>query len=678
MGRRRKSEGDRRAETRLVASSGSDPSGRAGAADSDRTSPRRFRIFLGVVLGLVFVAGAALGYRQIASPDIGFHLATARWIVENGSWPRTDPLSYTVPDHPYIDLQWLFQLLTYGLIEIGGTAAVTAATTCLTLLFAALLLLRSRLRRGSLPLSVTALLPLFFLANHWEPRPHLLSWIWGSLLLLLLERNDRGSRRWLPFLPLIMIAWVNSHSLFVLGIVILGTYCAGDLVCRSRQKDKTLLAWSAIAVAACLVNPYHVRGLLFPLVQLRDIQGVAGFKSPLTGIAEFTSPFGFAEYFSEGRFVLFQPRLFWQLFTALAVAGWIADRKKVRPVEWVLFLGFLYVFWRANKNFGYFVLVAFPAAAAGLDRIGRGIRSAFAAGKKSAAESMASDRWKAAWLGGCAVACVAWIAAVGTGWLYSVAWSPHRPGTGFNSSILPVEACRFLERNGIEGRLLNTWNQGGYIAWATGRNVFVYSHGEVMGPAFYREYVEAKQPDGFPEALRKWKPTVAVVPFDRASFWLYHLDRSDEWRMVHADDHTAVFLHESVAPEVAALPRPRAGIDYPPFDDANLERTIRQAAGARAPSLPEWLQGSRAYPRREMTLSAFYLHTAEIDAAIGVSLAGVEQTPFLVPELMLNLGHALNARRRYAIADVCFDAFLRADRDPVIAREIESARRSRR
>ena len=43
-------------------------------------APLALRLAL-VALG---VLGLCLGYRQVTSPDLGFHLATARWILENG------------------------------------------------------------------------------------------------------------------------------------------------------------------------------------------------------------------------------------------------------------------------------------------------------------------------------------------------------------------------------------------------------------------------------------------------------------------------------------------------------------------------------------------------------------------------------------------------------------------
>jgi hypothetical protein len=240
-----------------------------------------------------------------------------------------------------------------------------------------------------------------------------------------------------------------------------------------------------------------------------------------------------------------------------------------------------------------------------------------------------------------------------------------------------VEACDFLVEHGIEGRVLNTWNQGGYTAWVTERPVFMYSHGEVMGQDFYAEYVAGKEPGGFEVLLERWLPTVVLVPYESVPFWLYHLDRAPDWRMAHADATTAVFLHASEAKHVPALPAPVSEVDYPVFDDPTVMRIIDAAVTAEPAGFGAWLRGSAAWPVDETRQAAFWLQTGEVRACIGIALAGLERTPHLVPDLLLTLGHALNARRAHALADRCFEAFLRADDDPAIEREIHAVRKRR-
>lgn len=627
-----------------------------------KSDTKKSLIMLWISLSAVFLCGVFLGIREIVSPDIGFHLSTARWILENRAFPQTDFLSWTVTDHPYINLQWMFQLLMYGFEKADGATGIAVATTVLTLLTGGLLLWRTRRRLGFLPLSAAGMLLLFFLSSLWGPRPHLLSWIYGSLILLVLEEYGRGSKKGLPALPLIMILWVNSHSLFILGPVMIATTCLSELITKQRKAYKPLFFWAVVAGLACLLNPYHIKGLLFPLTQFMDIQATSAYKSTLTGIGEFTSPFSVSQYFIEGRFVLFQARLFWQAFTLLSVAGIAAFRKNMLLAEWILFAGFLYIFSSANKNFGYFAMVVFPVAAGGLAKIGRAL----------------SRKFKTAVATGCTTVAALISILVLTGQWYSTTWDDNRFSAGFSNSVLPVEACDFINRHRISGRILNSWDDGGYIAWTTRQKVFIYSHGEVMGDAFYREYVKAKQPNGFEAALKAYQPELVIVSFKTAPYWLYRLDRDPDWRLVHADAVSALYLHKSFSPEIPALPGPMPGVDFPLFDNRTVEQIITQAVTANPIGFSDWLKGSAAWPQEEIKKSSFHLQTAELDACIGIALAGLQKTDFLVPDLLLNLGHAFNARRLYEWSDACFNAFLRADNDPVIAREIQAVRTERR
>lgn len=631
-------------------------------AESDSSAPTSLALRSGLIaLG---VLGLCLGYRQVTSPDLGFHLATARWILENGWVPSTDEFSYTVRDHAYVDLQWLYQLTVHALLKLGGTAAIVLVTTALTLTFGALQLLRTARRDRAGGVGALTLVLLFFLGTYWEPRPHLFSWVYGALLLLVVEEHQRGRARVLPFIPAIMVLWVNTHSLFVLGGVILGAQIAGHLwerVIRAGVAlDKALVGWSLAGLAACLINPYHVEGLFFPLVQFADIQGSSVYKDPSIGISEFRTPFSWDGYSVQGHFVLFQPLLFWQLFAVLAVLGAFVGRKQVRAAEWILLAGFLYVFNSANKNFGYFALVAIPPAA-------RGVSQVLAFGKGGGA--------RASW-GVFGASALAAVLAVSGRW-YDLSWSGHRQGTGFNGEFLPVEAADFIVEHGLEGRILNTWNDGGYLAWRTGQPVTIYSHGEVMGQDFYRAYVAAKGPERFADALAGWKPAIAVVPFQSADYWLFQLSQQWDWRLVFRNTRTALFVHDSLASDLRSVEPLQAGVDTRPFEDGEIEQRVRAVAARPAPGFGAWLQGSAAYPQAALAQAAFELQTGGNRAAAALALDALEDTPHGVPDLLLILGHALNNLRKHSAADVAWNACLALDDDLNLARSILAARRGR-
>ena len=75
----------------------------------------------------LFAFAAALTLQRIRSHDYWWHLATGRYIVENGGIPTADPFSFSAYQAAWHYSHWLFQVLTFGLHEIAGHAGVVVA-----------------------------------------------------------------------------------------------------------------------------------------------------------------------------------------------------------------------------------------------------------------------------------------------------------------------------------------------------------------------------------------------------------------------------------------------------------------------------------------------------------------------------------------------------------------------
>ena len=614
-------------------------------------------------LATVFALGALLGWRQISSPDIGFHLSTARWMIVNHAWPVSDLFSFTFTGHRYIDLQWLFQLTLYGANQIGGAAMMMTLKIIVTLAFWALLVFRARRMAGYIPWSAALLLIVVGLGDYWEERPQLFSWLYGSLILLVLEEFSRGNRRWLPALPAIMLLWVNTHQLFVLGLVSIGVYALWELR-RGAKADRRLLVCAALSVTACLLNPYHVDGLLLPVRLFGEIQSGDVFAFASSGISEMEPPFRASLYYPAGRFVLFQPPLYWHLYTLLALIGLIAAWRTARVPELVLWAGFAFVFSQAHKNFGYFVMATFPLAAAGLDRI---VSAAF---RQSRARVGAWLSWAAIGL------CVVLAGLVMSGRLYKLSWSDFKTRPGFDSWYLPVEAAGFLRDQHIQGNVLTTFGNGSYIHWITGLPVSIYGIQEVMGPEFYRDYLSSLTPQGFPGFLSKWRPTVVVASMVEGPYWVLYLSAQPDWRLVHVTNKTAVFLHRSVTGP-PALPPARAGIDYRSHARDDMKRVIGEASARPDMTFAAWLQGNAAIDQPAILLSTRYLYTGQFDASVNTGIDAIAASPIRVMEQLLIVGTALNAMRDYELADLAFAGVLRANPDQQTRQQIENAVRAR-
>src|SRR5882672_4313390 len=90
--------------------------------------PPRFARVAPVLAVLLAVSFAV---HRIEDFDTWYHLAAGRLMVQSGTWPASNSFSLTAPDHPWIDLHWIFQLLLYVAWSLGGTTGVIVLTSVL-------------------------------------------------------------------------------------------------------------------------------------------------------------------------------------------------------------------------------------------------------------------------------------------------------------------------------------------------------------------------------------------------------------------------------------------------------------------------------------------------------------------------------------------------------------------
>src|SRR6201996_266786 len=58
--------------------------------------------------------------QSIADPDIWWHLKDAQIFIQQHHWVRVDQFSYTVTGTPWVNSEWLSELVFYGIWRLGG------------------------------------------------------------------------------------------------------------------------------------------------------------------------------------------------------------------------------------------------------------------------------------------------------------------------------------------------------------------------------------------------------------------------------------------------------------------------------------------------------------------------------------------------------------------------------
>ena len=213
-----------------------------------------------------------LGCEQMFDTDIWWHVRSGEWILATRRVPWLDPFTFASADRPWIDLHWGFQVavaLAHRLAGVPGIVILAAMVsgTAFLVAFAA--------RDRGWPIAVAGwcwVPALALMSSRFDPRPEIFSLLLMAGFLAVLFRVERSPALiWL--LPLLQAVWVNVHSLFVLGPVIVSCYLVDRLVRGFLGTLSGPCGWAwwrhvgpaCLALAlACWLNPYGTEGVLFP------------------------------------------------------------------------------------------------------------------------------------------------------------------------------------------------------------------------------------------------------------------------------------------------------------------------------------------------------------------------------------------------------------------------------
>jgi hypothetical protein len=602
-----------------------------------------------ITLALLLTLAVVFAFRQLYSPDIGFHLKAGKWMLENFKFPVNDLFTYTINDHRYVDLQWLYQIFVTVIDKVSGDFGLVASNAVLVAICFALVIFRITRKvklDGLLNWQLLLFLGITSLALIFEPRPHTFSWLYLNIVFIILDEYSEKRKNLLLFLPVVMVLWTNTHSIFIIGWIVIGSYMI-DSVWKERRLWTPMVRYGLLSIGISIINPYFFDGILFPFRQFQLLQGANVFKN---SVNELTSPLNFSNYYINGDFTLFQPLFYFHLFLLAGIIAFFRGLKRIQLHELLIFLFFAYLGLSAVKNVGFFVFAVLPGVIKWLQPggiMGRGRMS-----KKKLPDS---GRIQAA-LNGLAILLSVYLTiSIITDSFYIYYRSNFRFGYKTSNLILPDKAAQYLLDHKLEGKILNYVDFGGFLMNKLPQKVAIDGRFEIIGEQFFIKYTRLWNQINKGPMLKEYEPQIVIFPHQNNFLWIHYFRKDTTWRLLYFDELSAVYIKKGYADDVPAYSYADQMKDYPPVSGAQIDSIL----GARysADFYPLSFE-KRYYPQMEMGLSTFCYYDDHFEEAVRIGLHGLMISSEAWPEMYYDLGHYFYELKEFERAKNCYLRYL--------------------
>jgi hypothetical protein len=486
-------------------------------------------VFACIVLSVFF------SYFPLTDTDIFWHLAAGKEIIQKKAFLFYDPFAYSLPSAQWIDLHWLFQVIVYGLYSLGNEKALLIFKLAVVACVAGILCCIHRTPRFiCISAFITAVL--FYETRYLLClRPVLISILCMSLFLFLFENTrNRKNKNILWLCVPLQILWTNSQGLYIIGLFIIGAYWVEEVIgflAKKNEKPRMMTFMFAAACLSCFVNPYGIRGILLPFQLFGRINPDPRNIFSMN-IAENVPLFSLSGYDTIYRTIVIVSAL-------IAMALFIINWKKIQWAHCILFAGFLFLAYSAERNVLLYVIVIIPIIA----------WNASQSGLVDGIISVLKRKRGPAFFFGCCAALIL-LCAVAQHAMVVRTYPPNRLLSPFR---FPEKISDYLKQNPYSGNMFNDMRYGGYLMWEfyPEKKVFIDGRLIIRPPQFFQDYLAVlDNPEKFPELARKFDITQVILPwaiFDlhrQLIRWLY---QSDKWRLEFTDGSSTLFVRSDVS-----------------------------------------------------------------------------------------------------------------------------------
>ncbi len=201
--------------------------------------------------------------------DVFHEMALFREALATGGVPTQDVFAFTPTVNPSVHHEWGTGAILYLVsVESGLGLAGIAILRLLLISGLWLLLYRVARMRGAHPYIfavVAATTFPFFWVGFSTIRAQLFTLVFLAAQMWMQELDWRGRRGWVIAWWLMLVAWLNIHAGFIVGVGMFGFHCAERFVVawlrQSSLSEAVRATWHLIAIGCCVaialpINPY--------------------------------------------------------------------------------------------------------------------------------------------------------------------------------------------------------------------------------------------------------------------------------------------------------------------------------------------------------------------------------------------------------------------------------------
>ena len=501
---------------------------------------------------LLFFISAMNSYMSINLWDYDFwwHISTGRYIVENNTVPDKDPFSdvnnleenknaHPAREQFILKQYWLAQVLFFKIYDAFGDKGIIILRSLI--LFSMVVIVLWWFNRQKIDFYITYPFIFFIFLQTMGfigERPVLFTMLFAVVTFFILDDFKQRKSKSIYFLIPLMLLWANLHGGFILGVLIIMVFIAGEttqFILKQDKRDRkallTLCIVGFIAIAASVVNPNGF-SVLFLFSEKAKI-----FES---GTQEYFSPFTL--YSNKIQPIEMEYIILIVLFPLLA----ILRNKKIDIVYYFLLCILLYMSVSAARYLIYFISI-------GSMILGRELYYLI----EDYFTKVNVNRFKFSVV---ASSCIFISTVLYAGGFLDIDKISFAKAEKFS---VPKRAADFIMTNNIEGNMFNDMGFGGYLIWRLypQQKVFIdtrqlnytlvkehewisYARESVMNP----ELPEGKKPL-WERLLDHYKIDLIVLDtvdvMGSTKPFLFSLLKSDKWVPVHVDIISVVFLKEN-------------------------------------------------------------------------------------------------------------------------------------